>query len=225
MSRSSRRVAFVLSAVLLAAGVVVVWSLLVTGMRATLHGFGFDPELIWVTVFEGDERLGLGPDSESIEIWRSLGVPDERIVRLPAAENFWQAGPTGPCGPCSEMYIDRGLEFGPDDARPGDDTDRYLEYWNHVFMAHELHEDGSLSELPRRNIDTGLGLERMAVIQQGADSVFDTDAFAVTRHFKFKAQTIGSPPTMALEMIGPMPGTLRMSSMVNDVPNWIAGST
>ena len=140
-------------------------------------GFGFDPELIWVTVFEGSEELGIGPDEESVEIWRSLGVPAERIVRLPASENFWQAGATGPCGPCSEMYIDRGPEFGPDEERPGDDTDRYLEYWNHVFMTYELHEDGSLSELPKRNIDTGLGLERMAVIQQGVDSIFDTDKF------------------------------------------------
>ena len=74
------------------------------------------------------------------------------------------------------MYIDRGPEYGDDDLRPGDDTDRYLEYWNHVFMTYELHEDGSLTDLPQRNIDTGLGLERMAVIQQGVDSVFDTDA-------------------------------------------------
>ncbi len=148
------------------------------GWELSTGGFGFDPELIWVTVFEGSDELGVGPDTESIEIWRSLGVPDERIVGLPASENFWQAGPTGPCGPCSEMYIDRGPEFGADDQRPGDDTDRYLEYWNHVFMAHELHEDGSLTDLPHRNIDTGLGLERMAVIQQGVDSVFDTDGFA-----------------------------------------------
>ena len=147
------------------------------GWELSTEGFGFDPELIWVTVFAGDEQLGLGADEESIEIWREIGVPDERIVRLPASDNFWQGGATGPCGPCSEMYIDRGAEFGADDLRPGDDTDRYLEYWNHVFMTYELHEDGSLTELPQRNIDTGLGLERMAVIQQGVDSVFDTDAF------------------------------------------------
>ena len=147
------------------------------GWELSTGGFGFDPEQIWVTVFEGDEKLGLGPDEESIEIWREIGVPDARIVRLPASDNFWQAGPTGPCGPCSEMYIDRGPEFGSDDLRPGDDTDRYLEYWNHVFMTYELHPDGSLTDLPQRNIDTGLGLERMAVIQQGVDSVFDTDGF------------------------------------------------
>jgi alanyl-tRNA synthetase len=147
------------------------------GWELSLEGFGFDPERIWVTVFEGDAELGLGPDEEAIEIWREIGVPDERIVLLPKSENFWQAGATGPCGPCSEMYIDRGPEYGGDDLRPGDDTDRYLEYWNHVFMTYELHEDGSLTDLPQRNIDTGLGLERMAMIQQGVDSIFDTDGF------------------------------------------------
>jgi alanyl-tRNA synthetase len=146
------------------------------GWELSIQGFGFDAERIWVTVFAGDEELGIGPDDESIEIWKALGVPDERIVRLPRAENFWQAGAVGPCGPCSEMYLDRGEDFGGPDVRPGDDTDRYLEYWNHVFMALELHEDGSLTELPTRNIDTGLGLERMAAIQQGVDSVFETDA-------------------------------------------------
>ena len=148
------------------------------GWELSLEGFGFDPERIWATVFEGDEELGLGPDEEAIEHWKAVGVPEERIVLLPRSENFWQAGPTGPCGPCSEMYIDRGPEYGGDDQRPGDDTDRYLEYWNHVFMTYELHEDGSLTELPARNIDTGMGLERMAMILQGVDSVFETDAFA-----------------------------------------------
>jgi alanyl-tRNA synthetase len=145
------------------------------GWELSVEGFGFEPERIWATVFGGDEELGLGPDEEAIELWLAIGVPEERIVKLPRSENFWQAGPTGPCGPCSEMYIDRGPEFGGDDVRPGDDSDRYLEYWNHVFMTYDLAEDGSLSELPKRNIDTGLGLERMAMIQQGVDSVFDTD--------------------------------------------------
>ncbi len=84
---------------------------------------------------------------------------------------------TGPCGPSSEMHLDRGLEFGDADDRPGDDTDRFLEYWNHVFMTYELHEDGSLTPLPKNNIDTGMGLERMAAILQGAGSVFETDGF------------------------------------------------
>jgi alanyl-tRNA synthetase len=147
------------------------------GWELSIDGFGFDPERIWVTVFAGDEELGLGPDEESIELWRGQGVPDERIVLLPRSENFWQAGPTGPCGPCSEMYFDRGEDFGSADDRPGDDTERLVEYWNHVFMAYELHEDGSLTDLPKRNIDTGLGLERMAAIQQEVPSVFETDLF------------------------------------------------
>ncbi len=141
----------------------------------SLGAFGFDPEQLWATVFGGDEELGLGPDTEAIELWKELGVPAERIVELPRSENFWQAGTKGPCGPCSELYIDRGEAYGGPDDRPGDDSDRFLEYWNLVFTAYELHEDGSLSELPAKNIDTGLGLERMAVIQQGVDSVFDTD--------------------------------------------------
>ena len=85
----------------------------------SLEDLGFDPERIWITVFEGDEELGLGPDEEAIEAWLSVGVPRERIVLLPRSENFWQAGPTGPCGPCSELYYDRGLEFGAEDDLPG----------------------------------------------------------------------------------------------------------
>ncbi|MGZ5336685.1 MAG: alanine--tRNA ligase-related protein, partial [Solirubrobacterales bacterium] len=142
------------------------------GWELSTAGYGFDPEQIWVTVFEGDEELGLGPDEEAIEIWKSVGVPEERIVRLPRSENFWQAGPAGPCGPCSEMYLDRGEAFGGPGDRPGDDTDRFIEYWNHVFMTYDLAEDGVLTLLPQRNIDTGMGLERMAAILQGVDSVF-----------------------------------------------------
>ena len=147
------------------------------GLELSTEAFGLDPARIWATVFGGDEELGLGPDNVAIELWRAKGVPDERIVLLPRSENFWQAGPTGPCGPCSEMYFDRGPEFGSDELRPGDDTDRYLEYWNLVFMELFLAEDGSLTELPKQNIDTGLGLERMAVIQQEVDSLFETDLF------------------------------------------------
>jgi alanyl-tRNA synthetase len=145
------------------------------GWELSTEGFGIDPELIWVTVFGGDEELGLGPDAESIEIWRSVGMPDERIVRLGREDNFWQAGPSGPCGPCSELYLDRGEDFGAPGERPGDDTDRFLEFWNHVFMSYDLGEDGGLSELPMRNIDTGMGLDRMAAILQDAPSVFETD--------------------------------------------------
>jgi alanyl-tRNA synthetase len=140
-------------------------------------GFGFDPELVWITVFGGDEELGLGPDEEAIECWRSVGVPAERIVRLGRDDNFWQSGPTGPCGPCSELYLDRGLGFGAETDRPGDDTERFLEFWNLVFMQFELQEDGSLPELPAQNIDTGMGLDRMAAVIQDVESVFETDHF------------------------------------------------
>jgi alanyl-tRNA synthetase len=145
------------------------------GWELSTRGFGMDPERIWVTVFGGDEELGLGPDEEAIEIWRGVGLPDERIVRLGREDNFWQAGSTGPCGPCSELYLDRGEDFGAPGERPGDDTDRFLEFWNHVFMTYDLSEDGDLTELPMRNIDTGMGLDRMAAILQNAPSVFETD--------------------------------------------------
>jgi alanyl-tRNA synthetase len=141
------------------------------------EGFGFDPEQIWITVFGGDEKLKLGPDEEAIECWLSVGVPRERIVQLGREDNFWQAGPTGPCGPCSELYLDRGPDFGGEDDRPGDDTERFLEFWNLVFMQYELHDDGSLTELPAKNIDTGLGLDRMAAILQDVPSVFETEHF------------------------------------------------
>mgnify|MGYP000181447367 CR=1 FL=1 len=140
-------------------------------------GFGFDPDKVWVTVFEGDAELGLGADEEAIAAWQRLGVSSERIVKLGRADNFWQAGPTGPCGPCSELYLDRGPEFGPDTERPGSDGERFLEFWNLVFMEFEQVEPGKLAPLPAKNIDTGLGLNRMAAIQQGVESVFDTDQF------------------------------------------------
>jgi alanyl-tRNA synthetase len=145
------------------------------GWQLSTEGFGMDPERIWVTVFGGDEELGLGPDEEAIEVWGGLGLPDERIVRLGREDNFWQAGPTGPCGPCSELYLDRGEEFGGAGERPGDDTDRFLEFWNHVFMTYDLAADGTVTELPMRNIDTGMGLDRMAALLQDVPSVFETD--------------------------------------------------
>jgi alanyl-tRNA synthetase len=141
------------------------------------EGFGLDPEKIWISVFGGDEELGLGPDEEAIECWRSVGVPDERIVQLEREDNYWQAGPTGPSGPCSELYLDRGLAFGREDDRPGDDTERFLEFWNLVFMQYELRENGSLEPLPKRNIDTGLGLDRLASVLQDVPSVFETEHF------------------------------------------------
>jgi len=150
--------------------------------KLSLEGFGFDASDIWITVFEGDEELGLGPDEEAIAAWESVGVPRERIVLCPRSENFWQGGPTGPCGPCSELYLDRGLEWGDEDDLPGGDNERFLEYWNLVFTQYDMGVDSigatTLAALPASNIDTGLGLERMAVIQQGVQTVFETDTFA-----------------------------------------------
>jgi alanyl-tRNA synthetase len=147
--------------------------------------FGFREQDIWVTVFEGDEGLGLGPDEEAIARWRDLGVPAERIVRCPRSENFWQAGPSGPCGPCSELYIDRGVEYGAPADLPGGENERFLEYWNLVFMQYDQQPGGVgsngassvLKPLPENNIDTGMGLNRMAAILQGKESVFETDQF------------------------------------------------
>jgi alanyl-tRNA synthetase len=145
---------------------------------STKH-LGFAPEQIWATVFAGDPELELGEDEAAIAGWLRVGVPRERIVGLPRAENFWQAADTGPCGPCSELYLDRGVELGCDrpDCAPGCDCDRFLEYWNLVFMEYDLADDGTLTPLPQQNIDTGLGLERAAMLLQGVDSIFDTDAY------------------------------------------------
>jgi alanyl-tRNA synthetase len=141
------------------------------------EGYGFAAEDIWITVFEGDDALGLGPDEEAIEAWLAVGVARERIVACPRGENFWQAGPTGPCGPCSELYLDRGLEFGTPDDLPGGENARFLEYWNLVFMQYDQQPPDTLTPLPARNIDTGLGLNRMAAILQDVPSVFETDQF------------------------------------------------
>ena len=146
-------------------------------LELVTQGFGFAEEDLWITVFGGDEELGLGPDNEAIACWRAIGIPDGRIVLLGREDNFWQSGPTGPCGPCSELYLDRGPAFGADTDRPGDDTERFLEFWNLVFMQYELQADGSLPELPSQNIDTGMGLERMAAILQDVESVYETDLF------------------------------------------------
>src|SRR4051794_11854211 len=138
-----------------------------------------DLDRIWVTVFAGDAELGLGEDEVAVRAWEKVGMPPERIVRLPRADNFWSVGGPGPCGPDSEMFYDWGEEVGCGRAEcaPGCGCDRFLEFWNLVFMEFELHGDGSLTPLPKQNIDTGLGLERTARILQQVDSVFDTDGY------------------------------------------------
>ncbi|MFL5831822.1 MAG: alanine--tRNA ligase [Solirubrobacteraceae bacterium] len=142
------------------------------------QGFGFAEDDIWITVFAGDDELGLGADEEAIEAWLEVGVPRERIVECPRSENFWQVGPTGPCGPSSELYLDRGLEFGKPDDLPGEENERFLEYWNLVFMQYDQNPVNTLTPLPGKNIDTGLGLNRMAAIKQDKRSIFETDQFA-----------------------------------------------
>ncbi|MGA2928851.1 MAG: alanine--tRNA ligase, partial [Solirubrobacteraceae bacterium] len=147
-------------------------------LELSLEGFGFPIDEIWITVFAGDDELGLGPDEEAIDAWLEVGIPRERIVECPRSENFWQAGPTGPCGPCSELYLDRGLHFGKPEDLPGGDNERFLEYWNLVFMQLDQNPVNVLSPLPANNIDTGLGLNRLACILQGKETVFETDQFA-----------------------------------------------
>jgi alanyl-tRNA synthetase len=137
-----------------------------------------EPERLWPTIFAGDPELKLGEDEVAIASWERY-VPRERIVGLPRSENFWQAADTGPCGPCSELHYDRGEEHGcgRPSCGPGCECDRYLELWNLVFMEFDLAEDGTLTPLPQQNIDTGMGLERAAMLLQRVDSVFDIDTF------------------------------------------------
>ena len=132
---------------------------------------GFPKEKLWASIYENDD--------EAYELWnKRIGIPAERIVRLGKEDNFWgPAGDTGACGPCSELYFDRGEEFGcgSPDCKPGCDCDRYMEYWNLVFNQFNQNEKGEFEPLPRTGIDTGMGLERLATLVQGVDSVFETD--------------------------------------------------
>ncbi len=139
-----------------------------------------DWDRIWVTVHAGDPQLKLGPDEDAIELWTRIGMPPERIVPLPTSENFWSVGGPGPCGPDSEIFWDWGEEHGcgePDCAPACPRCHRFLEFWNLVFMSYELHVDGTLTPLPKQNIDTGLGLERGAAVLQDVQSVYETDGY------------------------------------------------
>ncbi len=132
--------------------------------------FGFDGDRIWITVHDTDD--------EAEAIWHeTVGVPMDRIQRLGDKDNFWQMGETGPCGPCSELHIDRGPAFGPDGGPLNDPHgDRFMEFWNLVFMQYNQASDGSRTPLPKPSIDTGAGLERILALIQGVDSVWETDA-------------------------------------------------
>ncbi len=139
-----------------------------------------DPERFWVSVFAGDDELGLGEDEVAHRHWLKMGQPAERIVFLPRAENFWSVGGPGPCGPDTEMYYDWGTEHGcgePDCKPSCTRCERFLEFWNLVFMEFELHVDGKLTPLPKQNVDTGMGVERTAAILQDVMTVYETDVY------------------------------------------------
>ncbi|WP_061207170.1 alanine--tRNA ligase [Leptospira santarosai] len=143
-------------------------------LDCSVNRLGFDKDKIWVTVYTDDD--------EAERIWTSKGIPKERITRLGKKDNFWgPAGDSGACGPCSELYLDRGIEKGgPDCAtsgtcKPGCDCDRFLEFWNIVFNQFNQDTEGNLHPLKQTGIDTGSGLERVALLLQGVDSVYDTD--------------------------------------------------
>lgn len=136
------------------------------------NGYGLPVDKLWISIYLDDD--------EAFEIWnKQIGVPEDRIVRLGEADNFWSMGDTGPCGPCTEIHIDRGERFGCDSptCAVGCDCDRYLEIWNLVFMQFDRDEAGTLTPLPNPCIDTGMGLERITSVIQGADTNYDTDLF------------------------------------------------
>ena len=138
------------------------------GYELLTEGYGIDPSQLYVTVFGGDNQVEL--DQESLRTWQSLGVP----IELTTDDNWWSNGPTGPCGPDSEIFLWTGK--GTPTGTPTTD-DRWVEVWNHVMMRYRRFEDGSLEPLQQRNIDTGLGLERLTMLLEGKDSVYETSLF------------------------------------------------
>src|SRR3954465_11617324 len=152
---------------------------LITNSQAD-GGLGFDPDKLWVTVFHDDD--------EAATLWKKIaGLPEERIQRRGLKDNYWHTGAAGPGGPCSEIYVDRGPEHGPDGG-PVVDEDRFLEIWNLVFMQYELDDVRSKEEfrivgdLPKKNIDTGMGLERVAYLLQGVNNLYEIDEVAPVLH-------------------------------------------
>ncbi|MGH6943471.1 MAG: alanine--tRNA ligase, partial [Geminicoccaceae bacterium] len=126
---------------------------------------------LWATVYAEDD--------DAFALWRKIArLPEQRIIRIPTSDNFWAMGDTGPCGPCSEIFFDQGSEVqGGPPGSPEEDGDRFLEFWNRVFMQFEQQGDGRREPLPRPSIDTGMGLERMAGILQGKHDIYDIDLF------------------------------------------------
>ena len=154
-------------------------------------GYGLDAERLWPTVYHDDD--------EAFELWKRTGVPEKRIVRRGKADNFWSMGIPGPAGPCSEIYYDRGPAYGAEGG-PEVDEDRYMEFWNLVFMQYEITDVKSkedftiVSDLPKKNIDTGMGLERMAAILQGVDNMYEIDEIrpVLDRAAQLTAKTYGA---------------------------------
>ena len=129
-----------------------------------------DKEKLWITVFEEDD--------EAFDLWvNHIGVPERRVQRMGAKDNFWSMGPTGPCGPCSEIHWDHGPEISDNEGGPATEDPRYVEIWNLVFMQYEQMENGERINLPSPSVDTGAGLERIAAIKQGVFSNYDSDCF------------------------------------------------
>jgi alanyl-tRNA synthetase len=163
--------------------------------------YGIDPDRLWTTVFETDD--------EALEIWADeVGVRRERIVRRGRKDNFWSTGAAGPCGPCSEIFVDLGEAYGePSDQGPAGNEARYLEIWNLVFMQNECDSAiQPIAELPKKNIDTGMGVERMALVLQGAASIYETDTLGglVHRAGELTKTKYGSDPRVdkALRILG-----------------------
>lgn len=132
--------------------------------------FGINKDRLLVTVYHTDD--------EAFAIWKKIGVPEDRIIRIPTSDNFWQMGPTGPCGPCTEIFYDHGEKiWGGPPGTADEDGDRFIEIWNVVFMQNEQYADGSMTDLDMQSIDTGMGLERVSALLQGSHDNYDTDLF------------------------------------------------
>ena len=159
---------------------------------------GLDPNRLSVTVFAGNDEIPR--DNESVEIWRKIGVPDERIFYLPAEDNLWgPAGETGPCGPCTEMFFDTGKDQCSDNCQPGCNCGKFFEIWNDVFMSYNKKADGNYEKLSQHNVDTGMGIERTVAVLNGMKTVYEIETLdpIVQRVKKFaKIKTEATPDQM-----------------------------